>query len=83
MPVEPSPRNGERGDAGRRTRFWPRPALYDLTPELLGDPEVVASARLRRPIVLQVAAALGLAPSGITEVDSLVASLSPHLVRKL
>ncbi|PFG17886.1 cobalt/nickel transport system ATP-binding protein [Propionicimonas paludicola] len=52
-------------------------------PELLGDPEVVASARLRRPIVLQVAAALGLAPSGITEVSSLVAALSPHLVRKL
>ncbi|WP_029459902.1 rhomboid family intramembrane serine protease [Solidesulfovibrio alcoholivorans] len=43
MPVEPSPPNGAGGDAGRRTRFWPRPALCDLTPELLGDPDATAT----------------------------------------
>ncbi|WP_300155697.1 rhomboid family intramembrane serine protease [Solidesulfovibrio sp.] len=36
MPVEPFP-------SPRRARLWPRPALYDLTPELLGDPEATAT----------------------------------------
>lgn len=45
--------------------------------ELLSDAALVAAARLRRPIVHQVADALGLAASGITEVDSLVAALRP------
>jgi cobalt/nickel transport system ATP-binding protein len=45
--------------------------------ELLGDAELVTSARLRRPIVLEVATALGLDPSGITEASSLVAALRP------
>jgi len=43
---------------------------------LLSDAGLVAAARLRRPIVHQVADAMGLAASGITEVDSLVAAIA-------
>lgn len=42
---------------------------------LLSDVGLVAAARLRRPIVHQVADALGLATSGITDAPSLAASI--------
>lgn len=39
--------------------------------EMLSDAELVAAARLRRPMVLQTAAELGLSAAGITDVSSL------------
>lgn len=43
--------------------------------QVLSDAELVASARLRQPIVLEAAARLGLDARGITDVDGLVAAL--------
>lgn len=43
--------------------------------ELLSDPQLVAAARLRQPLVLQAAARLGLDASRITDVSDLVAAV--------
>jgi cobalt/nickel transport system ATP-binding protein len=43
--------------------------------ELLGDAELIAAARLRRPVVLQAAAELGLGGSDIRDVAALVAAV--------
>ncbi|HEY3410377.1 MAG TPA: hypothetical protein VGK53_19590, partial [Propionicimonas sp.] len=40
--------------------------------EMLGDADLVMGARLRKPLVLQVAAQLGLDPRGILGIDALV-----------
>lgn len=45
--------------------------------DLLGDADLVARARLRQPVVLQVAARLGLPTAGVTGVAELVAVLRP------
>ncbi|CAL8978757.1 Cobalt import ATP-binding protein CbiO [Propionicimonas sp. T2.31MG-18] len=43
--------------------------------ELLSDPELVSAARLRQPLVLQAARMLGVAPEGVTDIDTLVAAV--------
>ena len=43
--------------------------------ELLSDADLVSSARLRQPLVLQAAAQLGLDPTGVRSVPALVAAL--------
>lgn len=43
--------------------------------DLLGDAELIARARLRQPVVLQVAGRLGLPTTGVTGVSELVAAL--------
>ena len=43
--------------------------------ELLSDADLVSSARLRQPLVLQAAAQLGLDPSGVRSVPALVEAL--------
>jgi cobalt/nickel transport system ATP-binding protein len=45
---------------------------HGLPTELLGDAGLVASARLRQPLVLQAAAQLGLDPRGVRDVTALV-----------
>lgn len=48
---------------------------YGSPAGLLGDPELIDVARLRRPIVSQVAAELGLHPHGIADIPALVAAI--------
>lgn len=45
--------------------------------ELLGDADLIGRARLRQPVVLQVAHRLGLPTTGVTGVAALVAALRP------
>ena len=45
--------------------------------ELLGDADLIGRARLRQPVVLQVAHRLGLPTTGVTGVAELVAALRP------
>lgn len=48
---------------------------HGLPADLLSDESLVAAARLRRPLVLQAAAALGLPSGSVTDVPGLVAAV--------